>query len=86
MRAPGPDVFLEDDVLRRGGTDHCREPSQGGRAPGCPARGASVMPEHKGCEPHCRGLESAHGLVTRPAEVAQGCIVDRGDIHGGAIP
>jgi hypothetical protein len=27
------DVFLKDDGFRRGGTDHCREPSEVGRVP-----------------------------------------------------
>jgi hypothetical protein len=26
----GPDIFLEDDLLRRGRTDHLREPAQAG--------------------------------------------------------
>jgi hypothetical protein len=64
------DVFLVNDLLRRGGTDHFREPPQMGWAPGGPARIADIVAEQKGFEPELGGLEIADGIFTGPAEVA----------------
>ena len=85
-RVDGPDVFLEDDVLRRGRTDDLREPSEVGRAPIGPARVPYSMPEQKGFEPKSRGLEIAEGICTRPAEVSDGFIFHLGHRDRGAIP
>jgi hypothetical protein len=52
-------VFVEDNVLRRGGTDDVAEPPEVGRAPGGLARSADIVPEHKGVETVLRRRESA---------------------------
>jgi hypothetical protein len=41
--AHGSDLFLENDVLSRCGTDDFREPSEVGRAPMSPAHGADIV-------------------------------------------
>ena len=79
-------VFLENDVLRRCGTDHFREPSERGRVPGGPAGVAAIVPQQKGCAPQFRRLEIADGIFPRPAEVADGCILHHGDIHRRESP
>ena len=80
------DVFLEDDLLRRGGTDDLAEPAEVGRAPGGPARIADIVPQEKGFEPELRGLEIADGIFTRPAQVTNGFIFDLGHIDRGEVP
>ena len=79
------DIFLEDDLLRRGGTDHLAEPSQVGRAPGGPARIADIVAQQEGFETKLGGLEITDGIFTSPAEVADGFVFHRGDIDGGEI-
>ena len=71
-----PHVFLEDDLLRRGGTDDLAEPPEVGRAPGGPARIADILPQEKGFEPKLGGLEIADGIFTSPAQVPNGFILD----------
>jgi hypothetical protein len=51
------DVFLKDDLLRGGGTDHLGEPPEVGRAPGGPARIVDIVPEEAGFEPELGGLQ-----------------------------
>jgi hypothetical protein len=45
---------------------------------------AEIVSEPPGVETELSGLEIADGLVTRPAEVADGVIIHRGDLDGGA--
>jgi hypothetical protein len=52
----GTDIFVKDDVLRRCGTNHFREPPQVGRAPGCPARVADIVSEQEGLETELGGI------------------------------
>jgi mannose-6-phosphate isomerase-like protein (cupin superfamily) len=75
-------VFLEHDLLGRGGTDHLREPAQMGWAPGGPAGIADVVSEQKGFEPKLGGLEIADGIFTRAGEVPNGLVLDLGNIDG----
>ncbi len=79
-------VCLENDVLRRCGPDHCREPLERGRGPGGPAGVADIMPQQKGVEPKVRRLAIADGIFPSPAEVADGFILHRGDRHRGEVP
>jgi hypothetical protein len=81
----GADVFLEDNVLSRGGTDHLAEPSEGGRAPGSPARVPDVRPEQEGFQTKLGRFEITDGVFTRAGEVADRFIVYLGDIDGGQI-
>ena len=78
-----PDIFLEDDLLGRGGTDHFREPAQVGRAPGGPARIADIMPQQKRFEPELGGLEIPDGIFASPAQIADGFVFDRGEHRRG---
>ena len=80
-----PDVFLEDNLLGRGRTDHLAEPAQVGRAPGGPACIADIMSQQKGFQPKLGRLEIPDGVFTRPAQVADRFIFDLGNIDGGQI-
>ena len=79
------DVFLEDDLLRRGGTDHFGEPPQVGRAPGGSTCIADIMAKQKGVETELGGLKIAEGIFTSPAEVADGFVFHRRDFDGGEV-
>jgi hypothetical protein len=78
-RAP---ICLEHDVLRRGGTDHLREPAEMGRVPGGPAGVADIVPQQEGVEPACGGLEIAEGIFACPTEIPKGFVFPGGDIDG----
>jgi hypothetical protein len=78
----GPEVCLQDDVLRRGGTDDCAEPPEVGRAPGSPAGRAEIVPPQAGCQPQCRRLEVCDGLFTRPTQSTEGFSFPGGDVDG----
>ena len=79
------DVFLKNDGLRGRGTDNFREPPQVGRAPIGPAGVADIVSEQKGFEPEFGVFEITDGIFTSPAEVANGFLLDLGDIDRSAI-
>lgn len=79
----GADLCLQNDVLRRGRTNDLREPSAVSRAPIGPATVTDIVSEPKGCETKLGSFAIADGIFTRPRKVANGFIVDRGDIHRG---
>jgi hypothetical protein len=81
----GTDICLQDDVLRRGGTDDLREPSEGGRAPIGPAGGAETVSAQQGCETQRGLLQIADGVFAGAGEIAQSFLFDLRDLHGGAI-
>jgi hypothetical protein len=81
-----PDIFLEDDLLRRGRTDHLREPAPVGRPPGGLARLADVMPQQTRVEPELGGFESPDGIFASPAQVADGFVFDLGNRDGREVP
>jgi hypothetical protein len=64
-----PDIFLEDDLWRRGRTHHVRAPAPGGRTPGGLARLAASMPPQPRVEPARGGLEIPDGVCTRSAQI-----------------
>jgi hypothetical protein len=72
-------LCLANDVWRRGGTDHRREPSAMGRVPGGPAGIADIVPPQEGVEPAFGGRAIAEGLFVGPPESPKGC-----GFHGGA--
>ena len=78
---PRPDLGLEDEGRRRGGTDHVRAPAPVGGAPRGPPRVATLGSEEARVETARDGLETTEGIVTRPGEVANGISVDRGHRH-----
>jgi hypothetical protein len=81
-----PDIFLEDELLRRGRTDDFREPAPGGRPPGGLARIAAILPEQTRVEPELGGLEIPDSIFTRPAQLAEGFVCDLGNIDGREVP
>src|SRR5262249_49958273 len=81
----GSDVCLEDDLLRRGGTDDRAEPPQVGWAPGGSARLPDILPQEQGCEPKLRGFESAESIFPCPAQVPHRFIVYLGDGDRGEV-
>jgi hypothetical protein len=77
------EIFWEDEVLRRGGTDDFREPSEVGWPPGGLARVAESMSKPKGLEAELRGLELAPRLFARAVAdgvVFHGRAIDRGEL------
>jgi hypothetical protein len=85
MFGDGTDICLQDDGLRRGRADHCREPSERGRAPIGPAHGADSGSEQERFEAKLGVCEIAAGLCTIPAEVTHGCVFHLGDRDRGEI-
>jgi hypothetical protein len=81
-----PHVFLEDDLLRRGGTDDLGEPPEMGWAPRGLARIADVVSEQEGCAPKFGGLEIANSIFANSGEIPDGVSFPCGDIHWGKIP
>ena len=79
------DIFLKDDLLRWGGTDHFSEPPEVGRAPIGPAGIADIVSQQEGFETKLGVFEIAEGIFTRPGQVANGFIFDFGDIDRGEI-
>jgi hypothetical protein len=57
-----------------------------GRAPIGPPRVADIVPQHEGFEPQRGRLPIPQGLFPRPAQIADGFIVDGGNINRGEIP
>ena len=47
---------------------------------------ADIVPQPEGFEPQRGRLQIPEGLFTRPAQVADGFIVDGGHIHGSEVP
>ena len=82
----GPDLCLQDDLLRRGGTDDFREPPEVSRAPIGPARIADILAEQEGFESELGIFEIADRIFARPREIPDCFIVHFGDIHGGEVP
>ena len=80
------DIFLPDHGLNRGRADDFAEPAAVGRAPGGMAGRAHIVPQKKGIQPQCRGLEVMEGRCTRAAQVAAGCSFNVGDIDRGEVP
>jgi hypothetical protein len=75
-----PDVFWEDDLLRGGGTDHFGEPPEMGWAPGGPARIPDILPQQESLEPELGGLEVPQGIFAGTGKIADGFVLDCGDI------
>ena len=81
----GPDLFLKNDLLRRGGADDCREPPEVSRTPVGPARRADSLAEHEGLETERGILKVADRLFARPGAIPDRFIGHCGDIHGGQV-
>jgi len=74
------DVFWKNDGGWGRGTDTCRAPPQGGRAPMGPARVAHLVSAPKGCETAWGVLAITARLCTRSGAGAHGCIVPLRDL------
>jgi hypothetical protein len=61
----GADLCLKDHWLSRERADDFAEPAEMGRAPGGPAGSAHIVPQQKGFQTKCCGLEVTDGLCTR---------------------
>jgi hypothetical protein len=81
----GPDLFLQDDLLRRGGTHDFRAPPEGGRTPMGPARLADILAEQEGLETELGILKVADRLFARPGEITDRFIIHCGDLHRGQV-
>jgi hypothetical protein len=79
-------VFLEDDLLGGGGTDHLGEPSEMGRTPICLAGIADIFPEQEGFETELGILKIAEGIFVGTGESPHGFIFFLGDIDGVRSP
>jgi hypothetical protein len=82
----GPNVFLEDHLLRWRRTDDLRQPSEVGGAPIGLARLADILPQEQGFEAAFGGLEIAQGIFASAAQVPDGFVRDLWDIDRGQIP
>jgi hypothetical protein len=82
----GTAIFLQDAVLRRGGTHDCRAPPQRGRAPMGPAWGTESGSEQKGCAAQRGVCAIAHGVFTGPGASAHRLLFDFGALDCGQIP
>jgi hypothetical protein len=79
------DVFLENDLLGRGGQSDSRELVEMSGAPGRSAGVVDVVAQQKGFEAELGCLEIVHGVLASAGEIADGFIVDVGDVDGGKI-
>ncbi len=85
VRVPRPDLFLEDALLGRGGTDDRGEPAPGGRTPGGRTRLADILLPPKRVEPARGSLEILDGICTSPAPSANGFVFDLGNRDGREV-
>ena len=81
----GLDVCLKDNWRRGCGTDDLAEPAQVGRTPVGPSCRADIVPQQEGFETQFGRLQIAHGLFTCPTQVADGFIIDGGDVDRGEV-
>jgi hypothetical protein len=81
----GLDVFLKDHGRREGGTDALAELAQVGRTPGGPSWRAAMGPQPAGVEPPFGRLQIAPRLFPCPPQVADGFILDGGDVDRGEV-
>jgi hypothetical protein len=57
-----------------------------GWPPGGPTRIADILAQENRFEAKLGGLEITEGIVTRPTQLTDGVVLDRGDLDGGEIP
>ena len=80
------DIFLEDNVLRRGRPDHVREPAPVGWPPGGSAGRAAIVPQQKRFETALGGLEIPDGIFTGPAQSPDGFVFDLWNLDRRELP
>ena len=80
------DVLLEHDLLRRRRADHPRQPAQMGGVPVRAPLVANVLAQQERLQPHLAPLEVAHRILTRPAQVPNRFVVNRGNVDRAQIP
>ena len=74
------DVLLEDNLLGGRRTDDFRQPAQMGRPPRGTALIPDILAQPEGLQPVLGGLAIPDCIRTRAGEVADGLVLDRGDI------
>ena len=82
----GLDVCLKDNWLRGCRPDHLAAPAQVSWTLVGASGIAEIVPQQEGFAPQLGRLQIPQGIFSRPTEVADGFIVDGGDIHRGEVP
>jgi len=83
--ADGTEGFLEDDLLGGGGADDFGQVAQMGVVPVGLAGVVEAEAQEERLQALFGGFEVTHGVLASAAEVANGFILDRGDVDGGKI-
>ena len=81
----GTDIFLEDDLLRRGVADHLTEPAQVSGSPVGLAFVADILAQQEGLQAVLGGLEVFDGIFAGAGQVADRLVGDIRDIDGGEV-
>jgi hypothetical protein len=81
----GAEVFLENDLLGRGGTDDLGEVAKVGLIPVGLSGVVKAEAQEEGLEAELGGLEVLEGILASAGQVADGFILHGGDIDGGEI-
>jgi hypothetical protein len=81
-----PDILLEDHLLSRSRTDHLTEPTQMRRPPGGTAFITDILTQQKGLQTALGGLEIPDGILAGAGQVADGLVLDLGDVDRREIP
>ena len=82
----GPDVCVQNDLVRGGGANDVRQPPPVRRAPRGPARRAAILAEHASFAPTRGVFASAAHRCARPCASPACCVVPCGDRHRRAVP
>jgi hypothetical protein len=80
-----PHVLLEDELLCWRRTTDCREPSERRGALIGLARIANVLAQENGWEAILRGFEVKATIFTGATQIANGVVIDLGDVDGGEV-
>jgi len=81
----GSEVLLEDDLLGRGGTDYPGEVAAVGVVLVGAADVVKAKPEKERLEAVLGALQIDEGVLAGAGEVADGLIVDSGNVDGGEV-
>ena len=73
-------VFLEHDLLRRGGTHHRGQPAPMRGAPVGPAFVANILPQQKRFQPTLAPRQIIHRVLAPAAQVPHGLVLDLGHV------
>jgi hypothetical protein len=82
----GPDILLADNLLGQRRTDDLTEPTQMRWPPIGTAGIPEILAQEEGLQPVLGGLEIPDGILTGAGQVADGLVLDLGDIDRSEIP